>query len=333
MWRRTLERWWIQRSPILLALLPLSLLFCVSVELRRLAYTSGILKQHRLPVPAIIIGNVTAGGTGKTPLVEWLAGFLVKAGYRPGLVARGYGGRAGSWPQLVHADSDPALVGDEPVMLVQSTGLPMAVGPDRVAAARALLAAHDCDIVVSDDGLQHYRLARDIEIAVIDGTRRFDNGFCLPAGPMRERRSRLNRADLVVASGSAGQGEHAMKTSLAGYAPVCAPDRLRPLEDFRGQTVHAIAGIANPARFFHDLRHAGIEIIAHAFPDHHSYAANDLAFGDDRPILMTRKDAVKCRKFATIRMYSVPCRAELDDEFATHLLSLIKPLKAAAENL
>jgi len=208
----------------------------------------------------------------------------------------------------------------------------MAVGPDRVAAIKALLEYHDCNVILSDDGLQHYRLARDIEIAVIDGVRRFDNGFCLPAGPLRERSGRLRHADLIVVNGLAGQGEHAMRLIPEGYVPLGAPDSPRPLVEMRNKKVHAIAGIGNPKRFFDSLRRARIEVIEHEFPDHHPFTASDLDFGDDIPVMMTGKDAVKCRRFASDNMYVVPCRTELDEDFGKMMLSLLHGSAHASKN-
>lgn len=217
--------------------------------LRRQAYRQGWWRSVRMPVPVIVVGNITAGGSGKTPLVIWLAEWLQANGWRPGIVSRGYGGLAAHWPQPVRADSDPRLVGDEPVLTVQRTACPMMVGPDRVAAARALLQEHDCNIIISDDGMQHYCLQRDIEIAVLDGSRRLGNGFCLPAGPLREPASRLAEVDLRVANGVAKECEQQMLLQPQVVQRLHDGDS-QSLEFFRGQTVHAVAGIGNPARFF-----------------------------------------------------------------------------------
>jgi len=320
---KRLDYYWYTRSPWLILLTPLSLLYRVVVWLRRQAYRYGVLSSYRPVRPVIVVGNLTAGGTGKTPLVAWLAGYLKQKGLRPGIVARGYGGRASNWPQQVRADSDPGSVGDEAVMLAAMTGCPMAVAPDRVAAVRQLLEYNDCDVIISDDGLQHYALQRDLEIAVIDGVRRFGIGFLLPAGPLREPPRRLREVDLVVVNGLAGSGEFPMRM-LAGKARgLSQPELQRELAAFRGQSVHAIAGIGNPARFFQNLQQHGLRVEGHAFPDHHRFQAEDLRFGDDRPVFMTEKDAVKCRQFATGNEWVVPVRAEMSQEFCNRLDALL----------
>ncbi|HEY9199162.1 MAG TPA: tetraacyldisaccharide 4'-kinase [Gammaproteobacteria bacterium] len=321
------DRIWYGRSLRVWPLLPLSALYCAVVMVRRGLYRSGLRKIHRLDVPVIVVGNLTVGGTGKTPLVIWLTRFLREQGHRPGLVARGYGGQAPHWPQSVSADSDPALVGDEPVLLARATGCPMAVAPDRVAAARALLAEHDCTVIVSDDGLQHYALGRDIEIAVIDGARRFGNGHCLPAGPLREPLRRLREVDLTVANGTAGAGEFAMQVVLDQAVNLVSGER-RPLEDFvTRQPVHAIAGIGHPERFFAALRAAGLNARTQAFPDHHAYRPEELSFADGA-LLMTDKDAVKCGRFAQPNFWSVGTRVELDAGFPVRLLELLRKASA-----
>ncbi|MDV3238894.1 MAG: tetraacyldisaccharide 4'-kinase [Gammaproteobacteria bacterium] len=316
-----LDRIWYGRSAWMWLLLPLSWLYRAAVGTRRLAYRAGIRKIHRLDVPVIVVGNLTVGGTGKTPLVTWLVEWLRAHGYAPGLVARGYGGRARHWPQQVRPDSDPAAVGDEPVLLARATGCPMAVAPDRVAAARALLAHSDCDVIVSDDGLQHHALGRDVEIVVIDGVRRFGNGRCLPAGPLREPPGRLAAADLVVSNGSAQPGEFAMRVQAAEARNLVTGER-RPLAAFRGTELHAVAGIGRPERFFEALREQGLAFEAHAFPDHHAFRADELGFPGT--VLMTEKDAVKCESFARPEFWAVGARTELDPAFDVRLLDLLR---------
>jgi tetraacyldisaccharide 4'-kinase len=318
-----LESSWYRRSPWLIVLIPASLLYCGLSRLRRLLYRTGLLARHRLPVPVVIVGNLTAGGTGKTPLVTWLVEFLNASGYRPGVIARGYKGRAHRWPQPVGADSDPLNVGDEAVLLAGRCGCPVVVGPDRVAAARALLEQGECDLIVADDGLQHYALDRDIEIVVIDGARRFGNGFCLPAGPLRESTGRLTEVDLVVANGEGNPGEYPM-TMRAERAISLDPD-IAPLElaGFGRQSVHAVAGMGNPGRFFTCLRQAGMRLEEHVFPDHHDYVAADLDFGDDRPVVMTEKDAVKCRNFGLRNSWYIPVTIEMSAEFGARVHELL----------
>jgi tetraacyldisaccharide 4'-kinase len=319
---------WYGRSPWTLMLLPLTGLYCAVIGLRRLAYRWGLLRTRRLPVPVIVVGNISVGGTGKTPLIAWLAEFLRAQGYRPGLVARGYGGAAKHWPQQVRPDSDPRAVGDEPVLLARLTGCPMAVAPDRVAAARALLEHSACDVILSDDGLQHYALGRDIEIAVIDGVRRFGNGHCLPAGPLREPVRRLASVDLTVCNGLAATGEFAM-TVQADTAVNLSTGERRPLKQFRGGRISAIAGIGRPERFFQALRQHGLEIEARAFPDHHAYRPEDLGFAG-HALLMTEKDAVKCLRFARPHFWAITVRTELSPEFGARVLGLLRRHAAEA---
>ena len=319
---RGLDDIWYTRTPLAWPLLPLSALYCGVVTARRWAYRSGLIKTHCFDVPVIIVGNLTVGGTGKTPLVIWLSQFLRAQGYRPGLIARGYGGKATHWPQSVTADSDPKLVGDEPVLLVRATGCPMVVAPDRVAAARALLAEHDCNIIISDDGLQHYALGRDIEIAVVDGERRFGNAHCLPAGPLREPARRLREVDLIVANGAARDGEFAMRVQIGEAVNLLSGER-RQLHEFRSRSVRAIAGIGHPERFFAALRAAGLQFTAQAFPDHHAYRPDDVAGADD-VLLMTEKDAVKCRQVARDTFWAVSTHTEFGSEFGVRLLELLR---------
>lgn len=305
---------------------PLGWLFSMGVRLRRFLYAIGLLNQQNLPVPVIVVGNVSVGGTGKTPLVIYLAALLQRVGYRPGIVSRGYGGKASAWPQFVSAQTDATLVGDEALLIASQTGCPMAVGPVRVAAARLLITQSNCDVIISDDGLQHYALARDIEIAVIDGERRLGNGYCLPAGPLRESKSRLRAVDMVVVNGEQpNDGEFAMQ--LVGAVAVnLATSEQRPLSAFVGIACHALAGIGNPERFFKSLVSAGIACDTHAFPDHHPYSKQDISFLDDKPVLMTEKDAVKCKVFANHQHWYVPVQAVLADDFSGQLLHLLKTI-------
>ncbi len=325
-----LERLWYGGSALSYFLLPLSWLFALLSGARRLLYRLGLLRAERLPVPVIVIGNITAGGTGKTPLLIQLAQMLRERGYAAGIVSRGYGGHAPRYPLLVDAGSDPALAGDEPVLLAQRSGCPVAVDPDRPRAARLLLEQHRLDAVLSDDGLQHYRLARDYEIAVLDGQHRLGNARLLPAGPLREPAQRLKCADCVLING----GESWEAAFHLRQLAVCALDdgRERELASFRGTPVHAIAGIGHPQRFFRQLRDLGLEVIEHAHPDHHRFTAADLRQAGDYPVLMTEKDAVKCRALLAQpergRYWYVPVRAELNEHALHALESLWSKLPA-----
>ncbi len=325
-WQCRIESLWYGRRPLAALLLPLSWLYLAALACRRFLYAVGILSVTRLPVPVIVVGNLTAGGTGKTPLVIWLARYLQTLDYKPGIVSRGYRGVTGSRVRWVEAGSDPALVGDEPVMLAQRTGRPVVVSADRVKAARALLRQTDCDILLSDDGLQHTSLGRDVEIAMIDGQRRFGNGRCLPAGPLREPVARLDTVDMVVAGGSAVTGEYLMEyTDL----PVKSLDggQESALAAFSGQRVHAVAGIGNPERFFSMLRRNDIDIDEHAFPDHHDFRRAELKFGDSAPIMMTEKDAVKCRRWGLENAWYVPIDVKLPEAFERKLRLLLEKLR------
>ena len=290
---------------------PLSWLYGAITGLRRSLYRAGVLRSTRLGVPVIVIGNLSVGGTGKTPLTIALAEGLRERGYTPGVVSRGYGGTQ-KLPLLLDASAEPSQVGDEPC-LIRASGVPVAVGRDRPAAAKLLIDA-GCDVVIADDGLQHYALARDLEICVIDGARRFGNGRLLPAGPLREPMSRLQQVDYRVCNGGAtAPGDIAMELH-GGRARALVDDHAKPLADFAGQTVHAVAAIGNPSRFFASLRAQGVQVIEHPFPDHHAFVPNDFPF-DGKPVLMTEKDAVKCRTFAQAHWWSVPVRAVLPAAF------------------
>jgi tetraacyldisaccharide 4'-kinase len=321
-----LERHWQRRGALAWLLAPASLAFGAAVGARRLAYALGLVPRHRAGVPVIVVGNLVAGGTGKTPLVLWIAAHLRARGRRPGIVARGWGGRAPG-PRQVHPASDPAEAGDEAVLLARRGGCPVWVGRERIAAVRALLAHHPhCDTIVCDDGLQHYALAREIEICVVDA-RGFGNGFLLPAGPLREPPSRLGTVDALVEHGAVAPlavpsrvRRFAMRLEGAEFVRLADAREVRAASAFRGARVHAVAGIGDPARFFAQLAGLGLEVIAHPFPDHHPFRACDLEFGDDLPVVMTEKDAVKCERFAAARHWVFPVRAVPDPAFGDWLL-------------
>jgi tetraacyldisaccharide 4'-kinase len=302
--------------------------------LRRRLYRHGWWRVERLPVPIVVVGNLSVGGTGKTPLVIWLAQFLCRQGWHPGIIARGYGGRSRHWPVAVTGDSAAVDVGDEPVLLARRSGCPVWVGPDRAMAARALLAVQpQCNILLADDGLQHYALGRDLEICVIDGERRFGNGWCLPVGPLRERPERLRRVDLVVVNGpSRVPGEWSMALRLGTPRHLGEPSRQCPLTGFRGRPLVAVAGIGHPRRFFQALRAAGLDPVERPFPDHHRFTAADLAVAAGTALLMTEKDAVKCQDFAGVAdLWYVPVEAELEAGFVRSLQALIARVRHGQE--
>ena len=281
--------------------MPLGWLYRMVGSCRRAWYRSSRQRVVCLPVPVIVVGNLTVGGTGKTPVVAWLAEQLQAAGWRPGIISRGYKGTASSWPQSVHRDSDPNWVGDEPVLLARRSGCPVAVGPDRVAAAGLIM--DQCDVLIADDGLQHYRLGRDFEIVVIDGERGLGNELCLPAGPLREPTQRLSSVDAVLVNGGEFQplGVRAMRGRLVGHFAVqLSSGAQRSLESFRSALIHAVAGIGNPPRFFKMLEQSGLKVTAHPLADHATIVARQLTFDNDAVVLMTEKDAVKASALTVV---------------------------------
>lgn len=301
----------------------LAALYATVTAVRRKAYRRGWLRSLQAGVPVIVVGNITAGGSGKTPLVVALVERLRAEGWVPGVASRGHGRADEATQCWVEASSDAAQVGDEPLLIARRTGAKVRVDRDRLAAAQALAAA-GCDVVVCDDGLQHYRLARDIEIEVQDLRRGYGNGRLLPAGPLREPVERaadcaFRVLNLGVASDAAvqrdaGFGEWPMHLQVDAARPLRG-GRAQPLAAFAGQRVHAVAGIGDPERFFSMLREAGLGVVPHAFPDHHAYVQADFGFGSQLPVLMTEKDAVKCAVFADARSFMVPVDARLPEAF------------------
>ena len=312
-------KFWYRRGLLAWLLWPASVVFSVGVVIRKLLYKVRILKSAHPGIPVIVVGNITVGGSGKTPLVIWIAEELKKRGWSPGIISRGYGVKLDA-PRAATVASDAAEVGDEPVLIARRAGCPVWVGPDRIAVAAALRGAHpDVDVLVLDDGLQHYAMRRDIEIAVLD-PRGLGNGFMLPAGPLREPRWRLRTVDAVVAHGNVAQRDFSM--ALAGeevHRMTDARER-RALKSFAGQRVHAAAGIGDPNRFFLHVGHAGAKVIPHPFPDHHPFSAGDLEFGDGLPVILTEKDAVKLRAAARPDWWVLPVSARLDPGFGAWLL-------------
>ena len=313
-------------------LLPLSGIYWLLSALRRSLYGAGVLRTRRAKVPVIVIGNITAGGTGKTPVTVWLASSLAERGFSPGIVSRGYGGSKSGTSMRVDVRSDPAVVGDEPVLIALRTGRPVVVDADRARGA-AMLVQDGADLVIADDGLQHYALARDYEICVVDGARGLGNGLLLPAGPLREPVSRIGEVDQVLINGRLRERQEAMPTGLQNAIEfrLAAKEALRldgslsrPIERFAGTTVHAVAAIGNPGRFFDMLRGHGIQVIEHAYPDHAPLQPGDLDFGDDFDILMTEKDAVKFPRRVSDRFWYVPVDVEIDPASAAPWLEQIE---------
>ncbi|MFU9137725.1 tetraacyldisaccharide 4'-kinase [Erwinia tasmaniensis] len=319
-----IERLWSGRSPLYLLLLPLSLLYGLIANLIRLSYVWGWRRAWRAPVPVVVVGNLTAGGNGKTPVVIWLVEALQKRGFRPGVVSRGYGGRAEHYPLVLDAFTSTQQAGDEPVLIFQRTGAAVAVSPNRREAVQALLARGNIDVIISDDGLQHYALARDVEVVVVDGQRRFGNGCWLPAGPMRERVSRLRDVDAVITNGGEAQAGEIAMTLLPGQAVNVKTHEVQPLSAFNN--VVAMAGIGHPPRFFATLRQQGVRPVREVpFADHQNYSAAQLAALTEpgQMLLMTEKDAVKARAFAADNWWYLPVEAHLPPSQAATLLERI----------
>jgi tetraacyldisaccharide 4'-kinase len=314
-------------------LAPFAWLYYAVTGVRRAMYAAGWLTTQHVGLPVVVVGNLTVGGTGKTPLVAWLAERLQERQLSVGILSRGYG-RSGEAPRVVESDSNWRDEGDEPLLLRQRTGCVTVVSTDRIAGAK-LLRERGVDVILADDGLQHLRLARDCEIVVVDGARGFGNGRLLPAGPLREPASKAADVDLIVINGVPEHaslaafvrqgGESFVEMTLApGNAlPVAGVTEPRPVDSFRGRRVHAVAGIGHPARFFAELRRQGLDVIEHPFADHHPFGAADLEFGDDAPILMTEKDAVKCRAFAQPGWWYLPVSARFTEAQASVVLERV----------
>ena len=343
---RWLEREWQRLGGGALILLPFSLAMMAGVAIRRLAYRAGLLPAWRAPVPVIIVGNITAGGTGKTPLTLAVIEALTRQGFTPGVVSRGYGrvprglndplGVVRVYPDV----ATPEHFGDEPVLIALRSRVPVYVSPDRPAAAKALLKAHpEVDVLVSDDGLQHYALARDVEIAVVDGERRFGNGLMLPAGPLREPVSRLKSVDAVVVNGGwsdsiPGPRQFAMSLGGERFVALVGNQQLAP-EEFaqaaRGRNVAAVAGIGYPERFFDNLARLGVSAKPIAFPDHHPFQAKDLKIPGAEIVVMTEKDAVKCAAFADARLWFLRVEAILPPDFEQFLATRLTERHRSAD--
>ncbi len=315
-----LHRVWYEGAASYRLLLPLTGLYWLLIATRRCLYQVGVLGSRRAIAPVIVVGNITTGGTGKTPVTIWLAQELRARGFSPGIVSRGYGGSKSSSSMRVDSASDPATVGDEPVLLARRSGCPVVVDADRFRATE-MLVADGADVIIADDGLQHYRLARTYEICVIDGARGLGNRLLLPAGPLRETISRLGEVDQVLLNGPLReQGESISvveQNSIVFELVAKEVGRLngsltRPIARFEGTTVHAVAAIGNPSRFFDLLRAHGMQVIEHAFPDHARISRRELDFGDEFDILMTEKDAVKLGTSASDKLWTVPVELKMD---------------------
>lgn len=325
-----LQKQWATYTLWHLFLTPLSWLFFVIARIRVWLYGSGWLKSYRLSVPVIVVGNINVGGAGKTPLVIWLAEQLLQAGYKPGIISRGYGGQIKA-AQAVFADSNPQQLGDEPVLIAKRTNCPVFVSPDRIAAGQALLQAHpECNVIVSDDGLQHYRLQRDVEIVVFDSVKGFGNEALLPAGPLRENTSRLKSVDAVVSNGTVADVQKFMRSygvkpiemqlQSGDFFNLLDVSKRSTAAGFAGQQVLAIAGIGNPERFFQQLNHMGISFSRKSYPDHYAFSVDDFEVANEN-VVMTEKDAVKCHAFAQQNFWVLPVNALIKDGLLAIILN------------
>ena len=315
--RRQAPRFWYQRPGFFAWLLsPFSTLYRLLIALKRMCYRCGICRVVSFKTPVIVVGNLTVGGSGKTPLVIALAAELQRRGYRPGIVSRGYGGRAAenkAPPTQVTPESDPAVVGDEPVLLARRTACPVVVAVDRVAAVQVLLASSDVTVVISDDGLQHWRLGRSHTLLLVDAQRGFGNGFCLPAGPLREPVSAAKQADMLIASrGQLAGADATMRIVEQGIYSLREPARSLSVAELVGRPCYAITGIAAPERFFASVAELGVDAEPVAFPDHHGFVASDFPADPQAIFIITEKDAVKCQAFADSRFYVLAITAALD---------------------
>jgi len=334
--KEALQRRWYGLSIWHVLLIPLSWIFGLLSYARRAAYKLGFFKSYKLPVPVVVVGNINIGGTGKTPLVLWLSEQLIHAGYSPAIISRGYGsGHSKISP--VYADSNPGLVGDEPVLLAKSASCPVWVGRDRIAVAQKLLQVHpECNVIISDDGLQHYRLKRDIELVLVDASRGFGNGYLLPAGPLRELVSRLKKVDAVIFNGGQPTLDSVANhfgMSLQGkqFQSLLDDKKFASSKDFAGKKLHAVAGIGNPQRFFQQLENMGLRFDRHVFPDHHAFKLTDLQIQGAEVILMTEKDAVKCQRFAKDSWWFLPVEAIVEERLTTLIMSKLAVFKALSK--
>lgn len=329
-----LQKGWSDPNVLTYLLLPLSLLYKAVMAVRKVFYSNGLFDVYKASVPVLIVGNISVGGTGKTPLTMAIVERARALGFQPGVISRGYGGQALEWPQVVTPQTSAYYVGDESVLIAHNTGCPVVVGPKRGEAIDLLLSTNQCDLIISDDGLQHYALARNAEIAVIDKQRRHLNTFCLPAGPLREPQSRLQSVDMTM--------NHVAPIERDENDPFNRSDEnlfrlknkgLKQVFDHKdsdfpdNKTIHAVAGIGHPMRFFRQLRALGFNVTEHSFPDHHRYTAEDLAFAKDDVVIMTAKDAVKCVAFAKPTWHYLAVTAELNDSAANNIDALLQSLQ------
>lgn len=355
---KKLSHYWQTINLVSIALSPLSLLFCTMVFLRRFSYRIGLIQSRTSRLPVIVVGNIYIGGNGKTPFVIWLARQLKKAGYKPGVVSRGYGASDKKddpgWPRQVNPDQDRQLFGDEPMLIYLSTQCPVIIDPVRSRAVKKLEQDTDCNVIISDDGLQHYAMSRTIEINITDARRLYGNGLCLPAGPLREGQSRLKSIDYLIynisqqdlaakntgSNGQYGDHEFTMDYEFDALVPLSGKDfnasseplnQAMTLKDLKGKMVHAVAGIGEPDNFFRLLKKQGLILIEHPFSDHYQYQQKDLMFNESYPIIMTEKDAVKCCSFQLNECWYLPIQAKIDDTLVRFVVKKLEAKKLEAD--
>jgi subfamily B ATP-binding cassette protein MsbA len=327
-----IENSWYKKRLWLWILWPLSRLIEFLVKRRRNKYLQNLQLSWKPDIPLIVVGNIVVGGSGKTPFVIWLSKLLEDQGYKPGIVSRGYGSKSNQYPLIIDNDSRVADSGDEPLIIHRNTNRPVCVSPNRTEAVKKLLQETDADIIISDDGLQHYKLNRDIEIIVFDGLRGIGNNLCLPAGPLREPLERTKDADFIVSSTKRLEIDEIHEDCLMTYKPLewvrLSDNKRFPANDWPlSRSVHAVAGIGNPSKFYSTLSSLGLNIMEHSFPDHYQFKEEDLDFEDNHPILMTEKDAVRCMDMNNKNLWYLSIEAEIKDgDFKEDLLSKVKAI-------
>ncbi len=322
---KVVEKLWYSKNIFSILLLPFSYLYLIFYSLHRLLYRLKIKKIFYSPIPVIGVGNITVGGTGKTPFTIELSNILLREGYRPGIVSRGYKGKSKYYPRIVTMDCDPSLVGDEPALIRMKTNCPVVIAPKRSQAIRLLIEKYDCNVIILDDGLQHHALHKDFEIMLMDEARKFGNGFCLPAGPLREPLDRISRLDFLIIHGKSTDSLYSMSLKAENFYNLLDTSITWNSQLFKNKIIYAVAGIGHPKRFFTSLQSLGLQFIEKIFPDHHNYKEKDLIFCKREDLLiMTEKDAIKCKQFAKENYWVLPVSCEINTKFIEDFLKKLK---------
>ncbi|MBA2655166.1 MAG: tetraacyldisaccharide 4'-kinase [Gammaproteobacteria bacterium] len=324
---KLIVKFWYSKNPFLFLLLPFSYFYQFCFWVHKLSYILGFKKRYSSPVPLIVVGNLTVGGTGKTPFTIALAKLLSEKGYTPGVVSRGYKGKIKKHPQIVTAQSDPAVVGDEAVLIFNKTNYPVVVAPQRAAAIKLLLANYNCDVIISDDGLQHHAINKDIEIVIVDGERKFGNGWCLPAGPLREPLRKLSKVDFIVYNDNSNVHRYSMSLLPQKVYNLVNPTLQKSLSQLPKTPFHVVAAIGHPERFFNTFRNLGYSPTLHSFADHHKFIDKDFDFCDvSEMVIMTEKDAVKCSYLKRSNFWVLPVASEISAHFLKDFLIKLRRL-------